>query len=97
MRSLCPVTNQPDSGSLLITYRGPRIDRESLLKYIVSYREHTDFHENCVERMFVELLERCKPQQLTVYARYHRRGGIDINPFRSNFEATAPNIRLWRQ
>jgi len=97
LRSLCPVTNQPDCGSLLISYRGPRIDRESLLRYIVSYREHNDFHEACVERMFVDMLERCDLQQLTVYARYHRRGGIDINPFRSNFEADPPNPRLWRQ
>ena len=97
LRSLCPVTNQPDMGSLLIAYRGPRIDRESLLRYIVSFREHNDFHETCVERMFVDLLERCEPEKLTVYARYHRRGGIDINPFRSNFEKEAPNIRLWRQ
>ena len=97
LRSLCPVTNQPDSGSVLVTYEGPRIDREGLLKYIVSYREHNDFHENCVERMFVDILERCQPEQLTVYARFHRRGGIDINPFRSNFETNPPNVRLWRQ
>ncbi|MDH3533888.1 MAG: NADPH-dependent 7-cyano-7-deazaguanine reductase QueF [Gammaproteobacteria bacterium] len=97
LRSLCPVTNQPDCGSLLIAYRGPRIDRKSLLRYIVSYREHNDFHEACVERMFVDVLERCRPEELTVYARYQRRGGIDINPFRSNFEKEAPNIRLWRQ
>ena len=97
LRSLCPVTNQPDMGSILISYKGPRIDRESLLQYIVSYREHNDFHENCVERMFVDIMERCQPEQLTVYARYHRRGGIDINPFRSNFEDNVPNVRLWRQ
>lgn len=97
LRGLCPVTNQPDSGSLLVSYRGPQIDRESLLQYIVSYREHNDFHENCVERMFVDIMARCQPQQLTVYARYHRRGGIDINPFRSNSEDSPPNIRLWRQ
>ncbi|NOR37499.1 MAG: NADPH-dependent 7-cyano-7-deazaguanine reductase QueF [Woeseiaceae bacterium] len=97
LRSLCPVTNQPDIGSILISYRGPRIDREGLLRYIVSYRQHQDFHEACVERMFLDIRERCKAEQLTVYARYQRRGGIDINPFRSNFEATAPNTRLWRQ
>jgi 7-cyano-7-deazaguanine reductase len=97
LRSRCPVTDQPDTGSLLITYRGPRIDRKSLLRYIVSYREHNDFHEACVERMFVDLLERCRPDQLSVYARYQRRGGIDINPFRSNFETNPPNARLWRQ
>ena len=97
LRSLCPVTNQPDGGSVLVTYRGPRIDRPSLLRYIVSYREHNDFHENCVEKMFMDILERCQPEQLTIYARYLRRGGIDINPFRSNFEDNPPNVRLWRQ
>ena len=97
LRSLCPVTDQPDMGSVLISYSGPRIDRKSLLRYIVSYREHNDFHEACVERMFVDILERCGPEQLTVYARYQRRGGIDINPFRSNFQTDPANTRLWRQ
>jgi 7-cyano-7-deazaguanine reductase len=97
LRSLCPVTGQPDLGSVLVCYEGPRIDRASLLRYIVSYRCHQDFHENCVERMFVDILERCRPGKLTVYARYQRRGGIDINPFRSNFEDTPKNLRLWRQ
>ena len=97
LRSLCPVTGQPDLGSLLVCYEGPRIDRAALLRYIVSYRRHQDFHENCVERMFVDLLDRCGPQKLTVYARYQRRGGLDINPFRSNFETRARNLRLWRQ
>ncbi len=97
LRSLCPVTGQPDIGSVLVSYRGPRIDREGLLRYIVSYRQHQDFHEACIERMFMDIRERCGAEQLSVYARYQRRGGIDINPFRSNFEATAPNTRLWRQ
>jgi len=97
LRSMCPVTHQPDSGSLLVTYKGPRIDRAGLLRYIVSFRRHEDFHENCVERMFVDILARCRPDKLTVYARYQRRGGIDINPFRSNFEDDVPNVRLWRQ
>jgi 7-cyano-7-deazaguanine reductase len=97
LRSLCPVTGQPDLASVLFSYQGPRIDRASLLRYVVSYRRHQDFHESCVERMFVDLLERCGPEKLTVYARYQRRGGIDINPFRSNFEKTARNLRLWRQ
>ena len=97
LRSLCPVTHQPDSGSLLVTYTGPRIGREGLLRYIVSFRRHEDFHESCVERMFIDILDRCRPEKLTVYARYHRRGGIDINPFRSNFEDDVPNTRLWRQ
>ena len=97
LRSLCPVTGQPDSGSVLIRYRGPRIERAALTRYIVSYRQHSDFHENCVERMFVDIADRCRPQELTVYARFQRRGGIDINPFRSNFEQDPPNSRLWRQ
>ncbi len=97
LRSLCPVTGQPDIGSVLVSYRGPKIDRESLLRYIVSYRQHPDFHEACVERMFVDLLQCCHPEQLTVFACYQRRGGIDINPFRSNFEAVAPSLHLWRQ
>jgi len=97
LRSLCPVTGQPESGSVQISYRGPRIDRDGLLRYLVSYRQHADFHENCVERMFVDLMARCSPTELTVYARYQRRGGIDINPFRSNFETAAPNTRLWQQ
>jgi 7-cyano-7-deazaguanine reductase len=97
LRSLCPVTGQPDIGSVFISYRGPEIDRAGLLRYIVSYRQHQDFHEACIERMFMDIRERCGAEQLTVYARYQRRGGIDINPFRSNFELAAPNTRLWRQ
>lgn len=97
LRSNCPVTNQPDSGSILIRYRGRSIDRESLFCYLVSYRNHKTFHESCVERIFLDIKARCEPAQLTVYARYNRRGGLDINPFRSNFEFAAPNLRLWRQ
>jgi 7-cyano-7-deazaguanine reductase len=97
LRSLCPVTGQPDIGSVFISYRGPKMDRAGLLRYIVSYRQHQDFHEACIERMFMDIQDRCGAEQLTVYARYQRRGGIDINPFRSNFEASAPNSRLWRQ
>lgn len=97
LRSLCPVTGQPDTGSVMISYRGPRIDRGSLLAYIVSFRQHSDFHELCVERMFVDLKARCRAEDLTVYARYNRRGGIDINPFRSNVETKPPALRLWRQ
>lgn len=97
LRSNCPVTNQPDLGSVLIRYRGPRIDRSGLLRYIVSFRQHNDFHEACVERIFMDIKKRCEPVQLTVYARYTRRGGIDINPFRSDFEDTVANTRLWRQ
>lgn len=97
LRSNCPVTNQPDLGSVLIRYRGPQISHSSLLEYIVSFRQHNDFHEACVERMFIDIKERCKTQKLSLSAYYTRRGGIDINPFRSDFEANAAKIRLWRQ
>lgn len=97
LKSNCLVTRQPDWGSLLIRYRGGKIDEAALLRYLVSFRQHNEFHEQCVERVFVDLLRCCRPQQLTVYARYTRRGGLDINPFRSNFESEAPNVRLARQ
>lgn len=97
LRSNCPVTGQPDWASLMIRYQGPTIQRESLLRYIISYRTHNEFHEQCVERIFMDILHRCRPTKLTVYARYTRRGGIDINPFRSNFEMPYPNARLARQ
>ncbi len=97
LRSLCPVTSQPDIGSLQISYSGPEIDRAGLLQYVVSFRQHEDFHESCVERMFVEILERCEPESLSVYALYQRRGGIDINPFRSNATESPHYLRLWRQ
>lgn len=97
LRSLCPVTSQPDMASLQISYRGPRIDRASLLRYVVSYRQHKDFHEACVERMFVDIMSRCAPDKLSVHARFQRRGGVDINPFRSNTAELPLNLRLWRQ
>lgn len=97
LRSLCPVTRQPDTGSLLVQYKGPRIEPGSLLRYLVSFRKHRDFHEACVERIFVDLMQHCGCESLTVYARYQRRGGIDINPFRSTSGETAENLRLWRQ
>ena len=97
LRSLCPVTAQPDTGSLQIAYRGPAIEPASLLRYIVSYRQHSDFHESCIERMFVDITERCKPLDLTLHARYQRRGGIDINPFRSTSAHRPRDLRLWRQ
>jgi 7-cyano-7-deazaguanine reductase len=97
LKSNCLVTRQPDWASVLIRYHGPRIDPAALLRYLVSYRRHSEFHEQCVERIFVDLLQRCRPQLLTVYARYTRRGGLDINPFRSNFESELPNWRLARQ
>ncbi len=97
-RSNCPVTGQPDYADVLVRYRGPRIDRTALLKYFISYRRHAAFHETCVERMFIDIGLRCRPEQLTVYARFLRRGGIDINPFRSNFEpAPRRNERTPRQ
>lgn len=97
LKSNCLVTGQPDWGSILIRYEGPRIDRASLLRYLVSFRRHNEFHEQCVERVFIDLLRACRPDRLTVHARYTRRGGLDINPFRSNFEQEIPNLRLARQ
>lgn len=96
-RSHCPVTNQPDIGSVTIRYRGHKISRSSLLTYIVSFRQHQDFHEACVERMFLDIKTRCMPDALTVYARFNRRGGLDINPFRTDAGETPENLRLWRQ
>ncbi|MGB5511773.1 MAG: NADPH-dependent 7-cyano-7-deazaguanine reductase QueF [Woeseiaceae bacterium] len=97
LRSLCPVTAQPDTGSLQISYRGPTIDAAGLLRYIVSYRQHSDFHESCIERMFIDIRERCQPLDLTLHARYQRRGGIDINPYRSTSAQKPRDLRLWRQ
>ena len=97
LRSLCPVTDQPDMGSLLICYKGHQIDPDSLLRYIVSYRNHNDFHEACVECIYLDIKKQYKSDALTVNARYNRRGGIDINPFRSDFESTVENLRLVRQ
>lgn len=93
----CPVTNQPDWASVLIDYQGPRIDRQKLLSYLLSYRNHRGFAEACVERMFTDIERQCQPVKLTVHARFNRRGGLDINPFRSNFETEVENLRLWRQ
>lgn len=96
-RSVCPVTGQPDYASVIVRYRGPRIDRGSLLAYLAGYRRHPGFHEACVERIFVDLLGACRPNKLAVEARFTRRGGVDINPFRTN-ETTwrarsAPDVR----
>jgi 7-cyano-7-deazaguanine reductase len=97
-RSVCPVTAQPDIASLQVAYRGPRIDRAGLLRYLVSYRCHAGFHEHCVERIFVEIAARCRCEQLTVYARFTHRGGIDINPYRTNAGSPPPvNVRTARQ
>jgi len=97
LKSNCPVTNQPDWGSVFIEYKGPKINHENLLKYIVSFREHTDFHEQCVERIFIDIMRQCRPESLTVYARYVRRGGLDINPYRSSVPLVLGNDRLTRQ
>ncbi len=83
LKSNCPVTGQPDWAGVRIAYRGPRIDRAGLLRYLVSFRDHAEFHEQCVERIFVDVLARCRPQALSVEARYTRRGGLDINPWRA--------------
>ena len=98
LKSNCPVTGQPDWASVQVAYGGAAIDREGLLRYLVSFRKHDDFHEQCVERIFVDLLERCAPRWLTVQARYTRRGGLDINPWRSNRNTgRAENPRQPRQ
>jgi 7-cyano-7-deazaguanine reductase len=98
LRSNCPVTGQPDWGSVQIAYRGAAIDHAGLLRYLVSFRNHNDFHEQCVERIFMDLTARCAPERLSVYARYTRRGGLDINPFRSTDPQAVPgNPRGARQ
>ncbi|WP_298440525.1 NADPH-dependent 7-cyano-7-deazaguanine reductase QueF [uncultured Ferrimonas sp.] len=97
LKSNCLITSQPDWGSVQIRYHGAKIDREALLRYLISFRQHNEFHEQCVERIFMDLQQYCGCQQLTVYARYTRRGGLDINPYRSNFEPLPANDRLARQ
>ncbi|MDM0043503.1 NADPH-dependent 7-cyano-7-deazaguanine reductase QueF [Variovorax dokdonensis] len=98
LKSNCPVTGQPDWGSVQIRYSGPQIDQAGLLRYIVSFRGHNDFHEHCVERIFQDITARCRPTKLSVYARYTRRGGLDINPFRTSWPQTLPpNVRTARQ
>ena len=97
LKSNCPVTGQPDWASIAIRYAGPRIDRAALLRYLVSFRNHADFHEHCVERIYTDIQKRCAPSRLGVYARYTRRGGLDINPWRSSEPADPPNPRTARQ
>lgn len=97
LKSNCLATGQPDWGSLHIHYAGPKIDHEGLLKYIISFRRHSGFAEHCVEQIYYDLLTHCQPEKLTVYARYTRRGGLDINPWRSNFETNISNKRHHRQ
>lgn len=92
LKSNCPVTDQPDWACIQIQYTGPAIDHASLLKYIVSYRMHNGFHEHCVEKIFVDILKQCAPTSLSVYARYTRRGGLDINPWRATVDVKPPII-----
>jgi len=98
LKSNCPVTGQPDWGSVLIRYRGPRIDREGLLRYLIGFRQHQDFHEHCVEHIFTDLMTRVRPERLLVMARYVRRGGLDISPWRATPGERPPQpLRLARQ
>lgn len=99
LKSNCLVTNQPDWGSVQIAYKGKKINREGLLRYIVSFRNHNEFHEQCIERIFMDIMNHCRPTELTVYGRYTRRGGLDINPYRSTNKINQPfeNTRLCRQ
>lgn len=97
LKTNCPVTDQPDWASIYISYTGPQIDRAGLLQYIVSFRQHQDFHEQCVEKFFTDILLHCHCAELTVYARYMRRGGLDINPFRSTSQTVPPRFRQVRQ
>ncbi len=97
LKSNCLITSQPDWGTVMIRYQGPKIDREKLLRYLISFRQHNEFHEQCVERIFMDLKNLCNCSKLTVYARYTRRGGLDINPYRSDFEHPPKNHRLARQ
>ncbi|MFZ6048868.1 NADPH-dependent 7-cyano-7-deazaguanine reductase QueF [Pseudomonas sp. CR3202] len=97
LKSNCPVTGQPDWGSVVVEYRGAKLDHASFLAYLVSFRQHADFHEQCVERIFLDLKRLLEPKRLTVYARYVRRGGLDINPYRSTHAVQADNRRLARQ
>ena len=96
-RSVCPVTGQPDWASILVQYVGHRIPPEALLRYLVSFRSHAAFHEATIEQIFMDLTQRCAPEHLSVYGRFLRRGGIDINPFRSTDESASPSMRLVRQ
>lgn len=97
LKSNCLITHQPDWGSVQIQYRGSQIDREKLLRYLVSFRHHNEFHEQCVERIFTDIQRFCQPESLSVYARYTRRGGLDINPWRSNTSFVPATGRLARQ
>lgn len=97
LKSNCLITNQPDWASIYISYRGKKINHGVLLKYLISFRQHSEFHEQCVERIYCDLQKYCQPEELTVFARYTRRGGLDINPFRSSHLQRAPSKRTLRQ
>jgi 7-cyano-7-deazaguanine reductase len=99
LKSNCLITNQPDWGSIQIIYKGKKINHTGLLQYIVSFRNHSEFHEQCIERIFVDIMQRCQPSELSVHGRYTRRGGIDINPYRStnDVDLMSNNKRLCRQ
>ena len=97
LKSNCLITSQPDWASVQIHYEGAAIDHAGLLAYLISFRRHNEFHEQCIERIFCDLMNRCKPHKLAVYARYTRRGGLDINPLRANFDFNISNNRLARQ
>ncbi len=97
LKSNCLITSQPDWASIQIRYEGKAIEHEGLLKYLISFRQHNEFHEQCVERIYNDIMKHCQPDKLTVCARYTRRGGLDINPFRSNYEAPYANHRQARQ
>jgi 7-cyano-7-deazaguanine reductase len=96
-KSLCPMTGQPDFASIVVQYNGRSISHEGLLKYLLSYREHGEFAEQVVERIFVDIMNRCAPDRLTVQAKFTRRGGVDINPYRSLDAEIPTEIRVWRQ
>lgn len=97
LKSNCLVTGQPDWGSVEISYVGPKINREGLLRYLVSFRNHNEFHEHCIERIFTDILRWCSPKKLTVQGAYTRRGGIDINPIRTNTLSSYLQKRTFRQ
>ena len=97
LRSLCPVTGQPDWGTVVVAYRGPSIDRAALLRQIEGFREHQDFHEHCVESLFAHVLDTYNPEKLAITAYYQRRGGIDITPSRANYPISPALTRMGRQ
>lgn len=97
LKSNCLITNQPDWASIYINYKGQAINHASILKYLISFRQHNEFHEQCVERIFCDIKQHCQVEELSVFARYTRRGGLDINPFRSTTESSAPFLRTLRQ